>query len=52
VRVHRVEVQNFRRHEHLVVDLCDPAGPRPLTLIEDLRAALEATPVTWRVFEG
>jgi hypothetical protein len=34
VRLHRVEIGNFRRHEHLVVDFCDPSGkPRPLTLL-------------------
>jgi AAA domain len=34
VRLHRIEVKNFRRHEHLAVDLCDPSGkPRSLTLL-------------------
>jgi len=34
VRLHRIQVANFRRHEHLVVDLCDATGqPRPLTLL-------------------
>jgi hypothetical protein len=34
VRLHRVEVKNFRRHEHFAVDLCDPSGKaRPLTLL-------------------
>jgi energy-coupling factor transporter ATP-binding protein EcfA2 len=34
VRLHRVEVKNFRRIEHLALDLCDAAGkPRPLTVL-------------------
>ena len=34
MRIHRVEVKNFRRHEHYVLDLCDEAGrPRPLTVL-------------------
>lgn len=34
MRIHRVEVKNFRRHEQLVLNLCDDAGtPRPLTVL-------------------
>jgi energy-coupling factor transporter ATP-binding protein EcfA2 len=34
VRLHRVEVGNFRRHEHFAIDLRDPDGkPHPLTLL-------------------
>lgn len=34
VRFHRVEVKNFRRLEHYVLDLCDESGkPRPLTVL-------------------
>lgn len=34
MHLHRVEVTNFRRIEHLAVELSDPSGqPRPLTLL-------------------
>lgn len=34
MRLHRIEVRNFRRHDHVVVDLCDEDGePRPLTVL-------------------
>lgn len=34
MRLHRIEVKNFRRIEHFVLDLCDEAGsPRPLTVL-------------------
>lgn len=34
MRLHRVEIRNFRRHEHLALDLCDGGGePRPLTVL-------------------
>lgn len=34
MRLHRVEIKNFRRHEHLELDLCDDTGtPRPLTVL-------------------
>lgn len=34
MRLHRIEIRNFRRHEHFVLDLRDQAGePRPLTVL-------------------
>lgn len=34
MRLHRIEIRNFRRHDHLVVNLCDEDGaPRPLTVL-------------------